>query len=43
MSVPNINDLDLSPACAVAILISYASIFVGLFCVAIYNATNTSQ
>ena len=43
MTIPNINDLDLSPALARAILISYTSIITGFIFVCIYNnATNST-
>ncbi len=39
MSVPNINDLDISPQLARAILVSYGSILIGLLIVTLYNHT----
>ena len=39
MSVPNINDLDISPQLARVILVSYGSIFIGLFIITLYNHT----
>ena len=43
MTIPNINDLELSPSLARTILISYASVITGFIFVCIYNnATNST-